>query len=257
MTEFYDLAIRWNNRKTATRKIIEAGCVPVYGRPQFFERGKWVAIVTKGNVIQLMFKAASIEGPSKLKLLSGKTRDNSYLIHIAKKTIRQFNPGMPSPIQFWPAIGAFQYFDQVTMEQVIVGEYHHLPNDRFKPYRGGIPNFPHGHPEAKLVKQYVEWTGDNARFRHDYIGKFGLYTDLFDITHWQLVEAKADIDRKLLRMAIGQLYDYKRYYNRPPSLAVLLPSQPLADCLKLLTDNRISVIWKNPGRSFSIRRWDD
>jgi hypothetical protein len=257
MAEFYDLAIRWNDSKSALRRLIEAGSVTVYGRPRYFRPGKWVAVVFQGNVIQLMFKATAIVGPQKLKLANGTTRDNSYVIKAVRKSIRQLQPAISSPIEYWPAIGAFEYFNETTMEQVFVGEPSRLPNNKFKPYSGGIPNFPHGHPEAKLVRQYVQWRGKTSRFRHDYINKFNLYTDLFNITEWQLLEAKADINRKALRMAIGQLSDYKRYYNRPPSLAVLLPGRPSADCVKLLTDNRISVIWRNPGGSFTTKRWQD
>lgn len=77
---------------------------------------------------------------------------------------------------------------------------------------------------------------------------------LFDLTHWQLIEAKVKTDRETIRLVIGQLMDYKRFYSRTPSLAVLLASKPSASCIKLLTDNGISVIWRNPKRGFSTKR---
>ena len=99
---------------------------------------------------------------------------------------------------------------------------------------------------------------EHTRFGHNYIREAKLFVDLFDLTHWQLLEAKATTSREAIRMAIGQLRDYKRYYyGRHPSLAVLLSSRPSVGCIKLLTDNRIAVIWRTSGGSFSTRRWQE
>jgi hypothetical protein len=119
----------------------------------------------------------------------------------------------------------------------------------------GIANS-HDDPEAKLIGEYVAWIGADARFGRNYIREAKLYVDLFDLTHWQLIEAKGSTSRESIRMAIGQLRDYRRFYpNRRPSLAVLLASRPKADCVKLLTDNLIAVIWKTPGGGFKTKRW--
>jgi hypothetical protein len=79
--------------------------------------------------------------------------------------------------------------------------------------------------------------------------------DLFDQTHWQLIEAKATTSREAVRMAIGQLMDYRRYYDRHPSLAVLLSSHPTAACIELLTDNPLAAIWRPRLGNFRTRRW--
>lgn len=92
---------------------------------------------------------------------------------------------------------------------------------------------PHGHPEATLVNQYAKWLGDKVKFGHNRIREANLYVDLFDITHWQLIEAKVANNRETLRTAIGQLRDYKRFYHRSPTLAVLLGSRPAPDCKKV------------------------
>lgn len=56
--------------------------------------------------------------------------------------------------------------------------------------------------------------------------------------------------------ALGQLLDYKRFYARSPSLAVLLPQKPDASTLELLADYRVTVIWETrPGR-FEEKRPD-
>ena len=44
-------------------------------------------------------------------------------------------------------------------------------------------------------------------------------------------------------MAIGQLYDYRRFHEPPVRLAVLLPHQPNPDGLALLQSAGIEAIW--------------
>jgi len=127
----------------------------------------------------------------------------------------------------------------------------------FRPHVQGIPGLPHRHPEATLVDQYATWMNGHARFGHNYIREAQLFVDLFDLTHWQLLEAKATISREAVRMALGQLRDYRRYYERRPTLAVLLPSRPSVSCINLLTDNRITAIWRTPGGSFRTKRWQE
>ena len=267
MTEYYDLAIRWNEKKSAIHQIIKDGFVTVRNYPLHFRKGKRVAIVTRGNFIQLTFKAANIDGPKKLKLANGKVRENSYRIKADRKTCHQ-PVQISSPIKRWRAIGQFRYFDATTMKAVQIeprsrssGTYiddhiQEISGTKFKPHTHGIPGKPRNHPEAQLVEQYVQWMGGKERFGHNYIRASHLYVDLFDKTYWQLIEAKASTNRESLRMALGQLRDYKRYYKkRPATLAVLLPSRPSDDCVKLLTDNRISVIWRNPRDSFTTKRW--
>ncbi len=50
-----------------------------------------------------------------------------------------------------------------------------------------------------------------------------------------LVEAKGSIDRNSIRMAIGQLLDYRRFIDEAAvKCAVLLPELPRQDLLQLL-----------------------
>ncbi len=71
-----------------------------------------------------------------------------------------------------------------------------------------------------------------------------LFTDLYDATTGTLVEAKGSVERNSIRMAIGQLADYKRFIDngQPRHLAVLLPSQPRPDLRQLLVDQGIELI---------------
>jgi hypothetical protein len=53
-----------------------------------------------------------------------------------------------------------------------------------------------------------------------------IFCDLRDITTNSLVEAKGSVTRNAIRMAVGQLADYRRFLEQEPHAAVLLPEQP-------------------------------
>lgn len=266
----HDVAIRWNNSKSSLKQLKRAGSVSIHARPlHFLCPGGIVAIVSRGNRIQLVFRAAAIEGPQRVTLANGKSWPKGYRIRADRRTIRQPHPAPKSPIRGWHAIGAFRYFDAAKMRAVLVtdargqqGEYvreseFETYGTSFRPHVKGIPGVHQNNREAQLVDQYVSWMHEGARFGHNYIRQARLFVDLFDLTHWQLIEAKASTARESLRMAIGQLRDYKRFYARPPSLAVLLSSRPTRSCITLLTNNRISVIWKTKEGRFRTMRWQD
>ena len=73
-----------------------------------------------------------------------------------------------------------------------------------------------------------------------------LFTDLYDATVDMLVEAKGTVERNAIRMAIGQLADYKRFVSdgSPKHIAVLLPSEPRIDLSDLLASQGIDLIFK-------------
>lgn len=76
-----------------------------------------------------------------------------------------------------------------------------------------------------------------------------LFTDLYDATTGTLVEAKGTVERNAIRMAIGQLADYRRFVEdgQPRHLAVLVPSQPRSDLRKLLASQGIELIYPGNG----------
>lgn len=71
-----------------------------------------------------------------------------------------------------------------------------------------------------------------------------IITDLFDVTTGTLVEAKGTVERNAIRMAIGQLLDYRRLFSRGEvkHLAALFPREPRADLCALLDEQEIVVI---------------
>lgn len=109
--------------------------------------------------------------------------------------------------------------------------------------------------EAELVDRYKAWVGDTQRFRRWKLKPPGelrpLLTDIFSETDDILFEAKGSASRGSIRMAIGQLLDYRRQIDSPGlSLAVLLPQRPSDDLLILLGGLGIAVVAELPGGGF-------
>jgi hypothetical protein len=71
-----------------------------------------------------------------------------------------------------------------------------------------------------------------------------IITDLFDATTGMLVEAKGTVERNAVRMAIGQLCDYRRFFadGELEHVAALFPIEPRADLAELLIEQGIVVI---------------
>lgn len=137
MTKSYDLAIRSSDNKSVITRVIKAGGVSVYGNPGYLRRGRWVALITKGNRISLMFKVASIEGPLKGRSANGEIRDSRYFIKADKRSIQQPEFLILQSVRGWFSIVRVITF--LTMEAVIVGDTPsppqtgiYIPNDTSK-----------------------------------------------------------------------------------------------------------------------------
>lgn len=103
--------------------------------------------------------------------------------------------------------------------------------------------------EQSLVlafKQHLESQGHSVIRRRYQPGGPGLplYCDLVDETDHVLYEAKGDIRRTSVRMAIGQLFDYRRFEQPSPGVAVLLPREPAPDIINLIHSVPASVVWR-------------
>ncbi|MFC4008603.1 hypothetical protein ACFOY2_15335 [Nonomuraea purpurea] len=80
-----------------------------------------------------------------------------------------------------------------------------------------------------------------------------MLTDLYDTTAHVLYELKGNIGRNAVRMAIGQLMDYRRYVNPPaPALAILLPEEPHDDIKALLNDLGIALVYSADGTFIGV-----
>lgn len=102
--------------------------------------------------------------------------------------------------------------------------------------------------ESRLVHYYVRHLerGGDAVGRSEIRpgpGHGTLYSDVFNVTRNQLVEAKGSGGRSSVRMAIGQLADYSRFIDPRPQLAVLLEAKPERDLEQLLDSQDVALIW--------------
>jgi hypothetical protein len=70
-----------------------------------------------------------------------------------------------------------------------------------------------------------------------------LFSDLYIKALGLLIEAKGSTDRMSIRMAIGQLIDYRRFVDPTVRCAVLVPCLPREDLLKLLGYAGVSVYY--------------
>ena len=71
-----------------------------------------------------------------------------------------------------------------------------------------------------------------------------LACDLVDETNHVLFEAKGDVRRASVRMAIGQLLDYRRFEPISMELAILLPRRPAQDIIELIHSVPASAVWR-------------
>ncbi len=74
-----------------------------------------------------------------------------------------------------------------------------------------------------------------------------LVCDVYDAQQDLLLEAKSSVSRQDVRMAIGQLLDYRRHLAPTATLAVLLPEPPSEDVLALLRELKIRVVVRTAG----------
>jgi hypothetical protein len=109
--------------------------------------------------------------------------------------------------------------------------------------------------EAKLVNRFRDYmVGLGHTVRRKRINPQGertvLYTDLHIEELNVLVEAKGTTDRGPFRTAIGQLADHRRFLNSP-CCAILLPSRPNEDLIRLATAENIRIYWPD-GTGFEV-----
>lgn len=63
-----------------------------------------------------------------------------------------------------------------------------------------------------------------------------------------LIEAKGSTDRQSIRMAIGQLIDYRRFVSDSTECAVLLPSRPRSDLIDLIESAGMRLIYEDDNK---------
>lgn len=109
--------------------------------------------------------------------------------------------------------------------------------------------------EGEMVDRYIAWLGAGhvvSRWKLRPPGELrSLLTDIYDDSENILYEAKGTTTRGAIRMAIGQLLDYRRHIARPGMrLAILLPHRPSADLVDLAASLGIAVVAEGARGSF-------
>lgn len=257
------LAVRLPNGQAVVKRIYRQRCVPLHGRPlELRSSGAVVAFIQEGGIPVLLARAGKLSGPRTVQLLNGKMRGNGYLMSLSR--IRRVRSS-PSLISKWHAIGQFRYFNPRRWKPTLVGE----PTITWKRdyidekarksgalyirrggFTGSVQGRPRSHPEAQLVRRFEAWLGCLSSLEQHWLLPDRFQTDFFDASKWRLVEAKVACDRETLRQALGQLYDYKRFYRRRPSLGILVGSRPTKRCMDYLREHRVTTIWETPGGLF-------
>ena len=106
--------------------------------------------------------------------------------------------------------------------------------------------------ELTLVEAFRDYLQSKGRrvTKHAYPlhgSSYPLSCDLVDRTDHVLYEAKGDVLRTSVRMAIGQLFDYRRFEDPQVRLAVLLPRKPAQDLIDLIHTVPASAVWRTEG----------
>lgn len=100
--------------------------------------------------------------------------------------------------------------------------------------------------EAGLVqafRRFLEAEGHEVGSHHYDVDDSTLRSDLVDMTDETVWEAKAEVGRNAVRLAIGQLLDYRRFEPSDWSIGVLLPRRPSDDLLDLCESTGAAVAW--------------
>ena len=108
--------------------------------------------------------------------------------------------------------------------------------------------------EQPLVQRYADYLrrqGSEVVRYTCQVGSSRLACDAFDVTNNVLIEAKSSTDRNSIRLAVGQLYDYRRFHDPEPRLRILLPRSPGADLARYLTQARVELVYPK-GSGFTI-----
>lgn len=81
--------------------------------------------------------------------------------------------------------------------------------------------------------------------------RFALFTDPFWVQGPELFEVKSTTSRESVRMAIGQLFDYRRFIGiENLKLTVVLPSRPIADLVRLLDSVGVGCVYEGESGAF-------
>ena len=155
------------------------------------------------------------------------------------------------------------YFSSTSSKIVDINEKNKNPSKTKRPKKEIIIH----QNEDKLVQRYAKYLKEKKQIdlkKHqiDISGENStLETDGWIDETKTLIEAKyfkkGESPRQKIRMAIGQLQDYRRHLKTTPkSLAILLPRCPINDLVELLHLQEIDIIYEDESK-FITKRFHD
>lgn len=109
--------------------------------------------------------------------------------------------------------------------------------------------------ESELVQRFAAWLeaeGSSVSSHHHRAGVAPLRTDLCDDTERRVWEAKGTTSRSAIRMAVGQLLDYRRFEDDEWSIGVLVPREPTRDLLAYIASVGAAVARPDGEDSFLV-----
>lgn len=143
---------------------------------------------------------------------------------------------------------ALAELDQFQLEEFELERVHTETYDFVVPNDGMVVTVDRA--EGSLVHRFARWLDSNGHHvgaRRFPVERSMLRTDLVDFTDRRLWEAKSDVSRSNVRMAIGQLADYRRlergFGGDNLATGVLLPREPSRDLLGLIHSVDASGAW--------------
>jgi len=257
-----DVTLHWPHKWNRLATIKATGRCPSYGVPHKARKGAVIALVDRTGRGLLTFRLARVQEGESVVGADGRRHRNGCILIAKRGTVRRPPADARFPVNRY-ALGAIGYFDSRRQESVFYSASRGTGSRaalnvltvgtsprRRHPFLANNVSKTLSQPERELLRAYADWIGSDHLFGHHYLGGPKLYTDMFIPARWALIEAKATIDRQVLRSALGQLLDYQRYYERHPRLGILVPERPTTAMIELMAAKRVTIIWQSRGGAF-------
>jgi len=257
--ETKDLLINWPDGEKHLKKILKQKGFYLNCMPSKIDFKKNSVGIVQSGIVKCVFYIRGFKHTENAIFPAGKingkfNKGKGYFFSIFKIKITEIKPRIAG----FNAFGALRYYDlnkdiafnfsgsKINNISNYVDKIQYIDSETFKskPFNFKGTSIIKNSAEKALVNAYVKYCKLENHVLHPYLKTDRHYADLFDKSKWRLIEAKSIVDRKTIREALGQLLDYKREYNRKPSLGILLPEKPSQSIIEFLNHYKVTVIWE-------------
>lgn len=271
----YDLVVRWPTSAGPIDKLARRRTFPLAKAPQRIDPTDGQVWVAVDGALVARFRSRGLSVTKKVRLLHGHVEPKGRELQIEPGSVQFL--GRPKPMAnieggsvnpFGHPAG-FRYmrrrpqrFVRMTDTRSTTVTEERLPITRANEWvqqtrdQAALTCEGAKHAtEAALITAYRDWrleAGGRLLVRQRILLPDGndLWTDAYDPSERLLIEAKGTTDRPAIRMAVGQLLDYRQHLRRRPRMAILLPRMPAEDLIALARSVDIAVIWRKPDQGF-------